>query len=434
MDQKSNESGVFQSLANRSNDSGVGRATETVRALLVATLDESGPEAFCNMLFERADQLRATDIHLDPAEDGTHLKMRIDGFMLELATLQTALATQVISRIKLLAGMDITDRRLAQDGHLRGVARNGRADVRIGTGPTIHGERLVMRLMPDPQVLVAIESLGLSTEHQVEIRAALQSAGGMILVVGPVGSGKSTTTYSCLSILNRPEHSTVTIEDPVERRLIRANQIQTDSKIEFGFLQALRGVLRQDPDVIMIGEIRDAETANIAVRASLTGVKVMSTLHASDCSTVIDVLRQFGIPPIFVAESLKCIIAQRLVRVICPKHREQYKPSELECELLNFTPEQAAKTKLWRGIPAPENYETGYDGRTGIFEVMMLNEPLRKAIIQDDHTQSLDEVARENGMTTLRDAAIQAVLEGKTTVQEMIRVLPAFKLVSRPSV
>ncbi len=426
MNQQSNKSGVNQTISNESNVSGIGRATDMVRDLLIATLEQSGPEAFCEMLFERADQLRATDIHLDPSGQGTLLRLRIDGFMLEVATLKEALATQVMSRIKLLAGMDITDRRLAQDGHLPGVARKGKADIRIGTGPTIHGERLVMRLMPDPTALVDIGTLGLSPDQQLLIRGALQSAGGMILVVGPVGSGKSTTTYACLSILNRPELSTVTIEDPVERRLLGANQIQTDPRIDFGFLQALRGVLRQDPDVIMIGEIRDPETANIAVRASLTGVKVMSTLHASDCSTVIDVLRQFGIPPIFVAESLKCVIAQRLVRLICPHHREAYKPSEFEAELLNLTPAQAATTKIWRGIPTPKNYQTGYDGRSGIFELLMINEPLRKAIIRDNHAESLNEIAQANGLITLRDSAIRAVLDGKTTIPEMIRILPAY--------
>ncbi|MCA9029435.1 MAG: Flp pilus assembly complex ATPase component TadA, partial [Planctomycetaceae bacterium] len=273
-------------VINNSNESGIGRSSDAVRELLTVTLKQSGPAAFCEMLFERADMMRATDIHLDPSEDGTHLRFRVDGFMHDVTLLENDAAMQVISRIKLLAGMDITDRRLAQDGHLSGLARKGKADIRIGTGPTIHGERMVMRLMPDPEILIDLESLGMVSEQCELVRSALAAAGGMMLVVGPVGSGKSTTTYACLSHLNRPDISTVTIEDPVERRVRGASQIQVDPRIDFGFVQALRGVLRQDPDVIMIGEIRDAETANIAVRAALTGVNVLSTLHASDSSTV----------------------------------------------------------------------------------------------------------------------------------------------------
>lgn len=261
---------------------------------LAGLLDVVGPAPLVDLLLERAFELGATDIHLDPQEDGLHIRLRLDGMMHGIVTLATQLAPQVISRIKLLAGMDITERRLAQDGHIANSALRHHRDIRVGSGPTIYGERLVLRLMPDSTRLTSLDDLGFD-ERQIQlVRRAATSVSGMTLSVGPVGCGKSTTTYACLSLLNSPGLSLTTIEDPVERRIEGVNQIQIEPKIEFGFPQALRGVLRQDPDVMMVGEIRDSETAHIAVRAGLTGIRVLSTMHAGNCSSVIDVFREFG--------------------------------------------------------------------------------------------------------------------------------------------
>lgn len=399
------------------------REPGALRHELLQILEISGPAAFIDLLFDRAFSLHATDIHLDPHEDGVHLRFRVDGLMHEIAVLPTPTAVQALSRIKLLAQMDITEKRLAQDGHISNPSKRHQADVRIGTGPTVHGERAVLRLMPDAMNFVGLAELGLSDDQRVRLEKAVSAPSGIMLFVGPVGSGKSTTTYTCLAMLNRPERSVVTIEDPVERRIHGVNQIQTDPRIDFGFAQALRGVLRQDPDVIMVGEIRDAETANIAVRASLTGVRVLSTLHASDTSSVIDVLRQFGIPPMFVADSLNCVVAQRLVRKVCGIQHEAFCPDPAMAAILKLSPEQAATARLLRGVPADVNFHTGYNGRTGIHEVMTMGPELREAILANQPSPVIYQIARQQGMQTLEEAAIQKVLAGITTIEEMLRVL-----------
>ncbi len=399
------------------------REPGALRHELLQILEISGPAAFIDLLFDRAFSLHATDIHLDPHEDGVHLRFRVDGLMHEIAVLPTPTAVQALSRIKLLAQMDITEKRLAQDGHISNPSKRHQADVRIGTGPTVHGERAVLRLMPDAMNFVGLAELGLSDDQRVRLEKAVSAPSGIMLFVGPVGSGKSTTTYTCLAMLNRPERSVVTIEDPVERRIHGVNQIQTDPRIDFGFAQALRGVLRQDPDVIMVGEIRDAETANIAVRASLTGVRVLSTLHASDTSSVIDVLRQFGIPPMFVADSLNCVVAQRLVRKVCGIQHEAFSPDPAMAAILKLSPEQATTARLLRGVPADVNFHTGYNGRTGIHEVMTMGPELREAILANQPSPVIYQIARQQGMQTLEEAAIQKVLAGITTIEEMLRVL-----------
>jgi type II secretory ATPase GspE/PulE/Tfp pilus assembly ATPase PilB-like protein/anti-anti-sigma regulatory factor len=399
------------------------REPMALRHELTTVLEFAGAAPFVDLLFERAFNLHATDIHFDPHDDGMHLRFRVDGIMHEIAVLPGPSALQVISRLKLLAQMDITEKRLAQDGHIPHPSKKHHADVRIGSGPTVHGERIVLRLMPDSSHFVGLEDLGLTDEQRQRLIRSVNAPSGIMLFVGPVGSGKSTTTYTCLSMLNKPERSVVTIEDPVERRLQGVNQIQTDPRIDFGFAQALRGVLRQDPDVIMVGEIRDAETANIATRASLTGVRVLSTLHANDTSTVLDVLRQMGISSMFLADSLNCAVAQRLVRRICEQHHESYSPDAAMAAILKLKPESAADTRITRGIPAESNFFTGYYGRCGIFEVMTVDEEIRNAILAGQSGVEVARIARQNGMMTLEESAIQKVLAGQTTVEEMLRVL-----------
>ena len=245
----------------------------------------------------------------------------------------------------------------------------------------------------------------------------------MVLSVGPVGSGKSTTMYSCLKRLNDPAKSLITIEDPVERRMPGVNQIQVDPKINFSFVEALRGVLRQDPNVMMIGEIRDSETARIAVRAGLTGVMVLSTLHANDTASTIDVFRDFGIPPMFIADSLQGILSQRLMRKACLHCRQAYHPDEATCVILGIDPANAAATSLFRGQGCDSCFGTGYSGRTGIYEVMGLDAELRHEIIKGAPQNELMSIAKSKGMRTLDMAAIQKVTDGITTIEEMHRVL-----------
>lgn len=385
--------------------------------------DVVGPGSLVDVLLERAFELEATDIHLDPDSDGLRVRLRVDGMLHDVLRLSPEAMSHVISRLKLMAGMDITERRLAQDGHISSAVLKHQRDVRVGSGPTIHGERLVLRLMPDETHYNRLEDLGLDDEQIARVKKYVTAPYGTILSVGPVGAGKSTTMYACLNLLNQPDQSLVTIEDPVERRLDGVNQIQVDPRIDFNFIEALRGVMRQDPNVMMIGEVRDSETAHIGCRAGLSGVTVLSTLHANDTASTIDVFREFGVPPMFIAESLNCIIAQRLVRKVCPESRETYHPDEATCRMLGVDPAEAGNIELVRGIPADVNFHTGYSGRTGIFEVMGIDKELRSAILKDAPADELYEMAKSKGMQTLEDSARKKVLAGITSVEEMHRVL-----------
>lgn len=414
----------------RSNDSSAPLAPLPIesrqRALadeLTSLIDVVEPVPLINLLIERAFELTATDIHFDPRPEGLSVRLRLDGVMHDLVMLPVQMSSQAVSRLKLMAGMNIAERRLVQDGHITGASLRKQRDIRVCAGPTIYGERIVLRLMPEGTNFTVLEELGLTTEQCAQIRTALQAPHGMVLSVGPVGTGKSTTTYSCLNELNQPGRSVITIEDPVERRISGVNQIQTDTKANFGFSDALRGVLRQDPDVIMIGEIRDAETAHIAVRAGLTGIKVVSTLHASDTAATIDLFREFQIPRMFVADAVNCIIAQRLVRKVCTQYRETYTPEPGECEMLGIPAERRQEVRLVRGIPTPANFQSGYFGRTGIFEVMLFTDEIRELIAAGKPGRAAYEAARANGMKTLEEAAIEKVLAGISTPEEMVRVL-----------
>jgi type II secretory ATPase GspE/PulE/Tfp pilus assembly ATPase PilB-like protein len=389
-------------------------------------VDVVGPGPLVDLLLERAFQLQATDIHLDPGESGLRVRLRVDGLLHDVAKLPTEMTSHVVSRVKLMANMDITERRLSQDGHIANAVLKQQRDIRVGSGPTIYGERLVLRLMPDASQLNRIEDLGFEESQITQIRKCISAPYGMILSVGPVGSGKSTTMYACLDVLNDKTKSLCTIEDPVERRVDGVNQIQVDSRIEFGFVEALRGVLRQDPNVMMVGEIRDPETAHIACRAGLTGVTVLSTLHANDAASTIDVFREFGVPPMFIADSLVGIISQRLLRKVCSRCRQTYHPDAATAEFLGIEPKDAAKTELLRGTGCDHCFHTGYMGRTGVFEIMALDGDIRDAVLKGkSHSQVLD-IAKSKGMETLESAAKSKVLGQVTTVEEVHRVLTAF--------
>lgn len=390
---------------------------------LRSLVDVVGAAPLVDLLLERGFELGTTDIHLDPREDGSHVRMRIDGILHDILTLSPHLTQQVISRIKLLAGMDITERRTSQDGHIASATSRQRRDVRVGSGPTIHGERLVLRLMPDSSQLTTLDDLGMEPHQKDQILQALRSPFGMTLSVGPVGCGKSTTTYACLHKLNDPGLSLATIEDPVERRIAGVNQMQIDPKADFGFPEALRGVLRQDPNVIMVGEIRDPETAYIAVRAGLTGVQVLSTLHANSTTAVIDVFRQFQIPPMFVADAVTCIIAQRLLRKVCTQHRDYYTPDASTAQMLGIPPDEASDFQLVRGRPNDSNFHTGYAGRTGVFEVLRMSDPIREAILDNRSAGEIEDISRQYGMATLEESTARKVLSGVTSIEEMHRVL-----------
>ena len=380
------------------------------------------PSSLVNVILQRGFAHRATDIHLDPAEEGTRIRFRIDGALQDIVLVPAAKALHILSRIKVLGGMDITDRRLPQDGHIAAAQLTGLPrDVRVGSSPTIHGERLVLRLMPDATEFVAPESLGFTSAQMQDVNSLLGSPYGLLLVVGPVGAGKTTTVYSLLSRLNQPDKSIVTIEDPVERRISGANQIQVDPKTGLLFTNALRGVLRQDPNIISIGEIRDAETAQIACRAATTGVLVLSTLHANNTASAIDVLRNFGISSMTIADCLRGVIAQRLVRTVAADSREEYAATPEECSLIGQPFE--SPPQLIRGIPTEQNFYTGFRGRTAVFETMPITSSLRNAINEGLPAYRLREQAIAEGVITLEASARSLVLEKRTAVSELRRLI-----------
>lgn len=414
------------SEASKADDKDMEVRQKALQEELRELVDVVGPASLVDLLLERAFQLNATDVHLDPSESGLRVRLRVDGILHDVLMLPGTLTNQVVSRLKLLAGMDITERRLAQDGHISKAVLKHQRDIRVGAGPTTLGERLVLRLMPDDKALTSIQELGLDPDQYAIVEKAVEIPYGVVLSVGPVGSGKSTTVYSCLSRRNRPGDSVVTIEDPVERRLEGCVQVQINPQIDFSFVKALRGVLRQDPDVMMIGEIRDPESAQIAVRAGLTGVTVFSTLHASDSLAALDVFREFGVPPMFLADGLKCVIAQRLVRRVCKHCREEYVADELAQQVLNLTPDEAKSTTLVRGKGCEQCFNTGYSGRTGVFEVLSFTQELRRSILSNTMHQDLRKIAAEAGLVNLEQACRRKVLRGETTVEELLRLVSAF--------
>jgi type II secretory ATPase GspE/PulE/Tfp pilus assembly ATPase PilB-like protein len=430
-DQSSNTGDrTLSSNANGSSESVSGSAAggvlqspasphEGLRDELTELVDVVGPGKLGDIILERAFELNATDIHFDPAESGLRVRMRVDGSLHDVVRLPSSASAQLISRFKVLAGMDITEHRFAQDGRISRESRWGTRDVRAGTGPTIYGERMVLRLMPDQRTFTKLDDLGLEPGESKALRRCISAPYGLILVVGPVGAGKSTTVYSILQELNNPQKSVVTIEDPVERHLEGITQIQIEPRIGFQFADALRCVLRQDPNTLMVGEIRDAETAQIACRSALSGVLVLSTLHASNTAAAIDVLQNFGVPRMLIADCLRGVVSQRLIRKVCAQHREQYQPDEATCRILNIDPATGGSVRLVRGIPSDDNFHTGYSGRTGVYEVMEITPLIKKGILQQASATDLLSLARQQGTQSLADSVRNKVLSQVTSIDQL---------------
>lgn len=400
--------------------------TLTRNIALVAELEELlsvvEPASIANVLLQRAFAHGATDIHLDPTNFGTRIRFRVDGVLQDILPIPAEKAAMLISRIRVMAGMDITERRLPKDGAIPADAFPGLPrDIRVGSSLTVKGERLVLRLMPDSSRLSSLAQLGFYDDQLAAAGRLLGAPYGLLLVVGPVGSGKSTTVYSMLSELNSTEKSVVTIEDPVERRLAGVNQIQIDVKTGLTFVTALRGTLRQDPDILMIGEIRDAETAQIACRAATSGVLVLSTLHANNTAGAVDVLRGFGISSAAIADCLRGVISQRLVRKVCETSRETVVADETARRLLGVKGPEPVE--IVKGIPTDMNFRTGYSGRTAVFEIMELTDAIQDAIHGGEPSYRIRQVAINDGMISLEDSTRRKVIDKVTSIPELERVM-----------
>jgi len=374
-------------------------------------------------ILERGFDSRATDIHFDPQEHGLRIRYRVDGQLQDVLELDMATATPVISRIKVMSNLNIVERRHSQDGRITIQHLNRPRDLRVATFPTALGEKIVIRIH---EVLTdghGFERLGLSSAQSEQMGKLISKPYGAVLVAGPVGSGKTSTLYNCLGKVNSPTRNVMTIEDPIEYRIAGVNQTQIDSRSDMRFSDGLRSMLRQDPDVIMIGEIRDDETARIGIRASLTGVLVFSTIHASDSPSTIGNLYNFGIPGYQLSNSLLGIISQRLIRKICPYCRINYQADAKIMAALDLDPDEHEGLMLHRGVGCAACFQTGYLGRTGIFEIMELGEELRELIFQQIPKDVLRRVAVDMGMQTLKRSAVDKILDGTTTVEEAYRVV-----------
>jgi len=394
-------------------------------AELTELLSVVDPHTVADVLLRRAFDHRATDVHLDPTPAGVRIRFRVDGRLQDIVPIPAAARQNVMSRIKIRAGMDITERRIPQDGHISAEAFEGIArDVRVSSVPTILGERLTLRMMPDPQEFSGLEALGLFDSQLETVRSLLACPYGLLLIVGPVGAGKSTTLFSLLKELHLPDRSLVTIEDPVERLLPGANQIQVQSRTGLTFAAALRGVLRQDPDILAIGEIRDAETAAIACHAAMTGVLVLSTLHAGSAAAALAVLRQLGVNAAVLGEGLRGIVSQRLVRRVCTDSREEYVPDDASVARLGLPRGQT----VVRGVPADANFHTGYTGRIGVFETLRASFAVRDAIVRHASAEEIRQIAVSEGMATLEDSVRRLVREKTTSLEELERLLLDMRL------
>jgi len=377
-----------------------------------------------DMLF-RALQMRASDVHVHPYESKIQIRYRVDGILYDVLSLNRNVLPLIISRIKVMAGMDIAERRMPQDG--RSSVRLGQreVDLRVSTVPTSFGERCVLRVLDKSAGVYALGELGLWPDDLKRLDALLTRAHGVIFVTGPTGSGKSTSLYAYLNRINSAEKNVITIEDPIEYQLEGISQIQVASKKGMTFATSLRHVLRQDPDVIMIGEVRDVETARMAIQSSLTGHLVFSTLHTNDASGAISRLLDLGVEPYLVSSSVIAIIAQRLVRRICPDCRQPAHPTAQDLSELGLVPEENQDARFYVGQGCERCFNTGYRGRTGIYEVMLISENIQDLIYRQETAGTIKRVALEAGMQTLRMDGARKVLAGMTTVSEVLRVTQA---------
>lgn len=388
---------------------------------LLDASDEAPMIRLVNSILFQAVQQRASDIHFEPFEKEIAIRYRIDGVLYNILAPPKRLQSSLISRIKIMAGMNIAEKRLPQDGRI-GLKIGGREiDIRVSDVPTAHGERLVLRLLDKTSILLNLEDIGLSPGELATMDQLIQMAHGIILVTGPTGSGKTTTLYAALSKINSPDKNIITIEDPIEYQLKGIGQIQVNPKIQLTFASGLRSILRQDPDVIMVGEIRDTETAEIAIHASLTGHLVFSTLHTNDSAGAITRLLDMGIEPFLVSSSVVAIVAQRLVRQICPECRVSYRPTAEELSKLGIK-QGGANLAFYRGKGCPHCINTGYRGRSGIYEILVLDDELRNLILSKVDSSRIKAKAISKGMTTLRDDGARRILSGMTTTEEVLRV------------
>lgn len=375
-----------------------------------------------NLILSQAVKARASDIHIEPYQNRIKIRHRVDGILYDMLSPPKHIQSTLTSRIKIMAKLDIAEKRLPQDGRIEIRIGNRDVDIRVSTIPIAFGERVVLRLLDKTNVLLKLSDLGMSEKGLEVFNQLIKSAHGIILVTGPTGSGKTTTLYAALSIINNSGINIITIEDPIEYQIEGIGQIQVNPKIDLTFANGLRSIVRQDPDVILVGEIRDLETAEIAIQAALTGHLVFSTLHTNDSASAITRLIDMGIEPFLVTSSVIGILAQRLMRNICNECKNVYTPDEESLQNIGITPEMYGGKKMYRGKGCQDCLNTGYRGRTGIFELMILNDSIKNLILKTSDSSSIKHKAVEHEMITLRQDGALKVLNGITTIEEVLRI------------
>ncbi|MBN2181868.1 MAG: type II/IV secretion system protein [Sedimentisphaerales bacterium] len=431
-------------LKRQDGESGPESSSSAHKALQVA--DDPVSKLVYSIITGAVDA-RASDIHIEPQESDMRVRYRIDGLLHNTLDVPASVQQEVISHIKILADMDISERRLPQDGHIAIEHDNRNYDLRVSSLPAVGGEKIVIRILDKNMDRWSLEKIVTSSDNNKKFRSLVRNPYGMILLTGPTGSGKTTTLYALLQLLNTPEKNIVTVEDPVEYRLEGITQVQVRPSAGRTFATALRSILRQDPDIVLIGEIRDYETAEIAVSAALTGHLVLSTLHTNDAAGAISRLINIGIPPFLIASALLGTVAQRLIRTICPKCRQSYKPSSEDMELISDSSQEdsvvpgTSKTGaidkgrqnkngkkdkeilLYRGQGCEDCYGTGYSGRRAIYEILCVSREIRQLIINAESDEAIKQQAIAQNMKTLREDGIEQILTGKTSLEELLRVV-----------
>ena len=393
---------------------------------LLDSSDEAPIIRLVNSLLFRAAKERASDIHIEPQERDICVRFRVDGVLQEVIRPPKRFQNSIVSRVKIMGGLNIAEKRLPQDGRIRVKLAGRDIDIRLSTTPIVYGERIVMRLLDKSAVLLDLAEIGLDAEELQRLESLIHRSHGIVLVTGPTGSGKTTTLYAALSKINRPDLNIMTIEDPVEYQLAGISQTPVNPKIELTFANGLRSFLRQDPDVIMVGEIRDVETAEIAIQASLTGHLVFSTVHTNDAAGAITRLVDMGVEPFLVASSLMGCMAQRLVRVLCKECREAYLPTPEELKEVGLAPKdvrEATGGMIYRAVGCDECNTTGYRGRLGIYELMIVDDEIRQMVLRNVDSGTIKKQAVQKGMRTLIADGARKILSGHTSVAEVLSVI-----------
>lgn len=418
--------GAARAIEAMRSEAGGAQAQQEAAAQEIADESVTAPTVrLVNSIIERAVTERASDIHMEPREKEMVVRMRIDGVLRQILTVPKDLMGSVISRIKVMSNLDLTERRSPQDGRTNVRVKGVEIDLRVSTLPTIYGEKITIRLLNKSAQLLKADSLGLFGENLEKFNRLMENSDGMVLIVGPTGSGKSSTMYTMINTLNVEEVNLVTLEDPVEYNIDGVNQVQINDKVNMTFANGLRSILRQDPDIIAVGEIRDGETAQIALRAAITGHYVLSTIHTNSAISMLDRLLDIGCEPYLIAEAVKGVISQRLVRRICPDCRTEYIADEDELARMGL-PRNRENVKIYKGKGCPNCYHTGYRGRIAVFEIILFSKNSKRLIADNvPRAQLMEEIKREGNYRSLEENARELVEMGITTVSEMTRILNA---------